>query len=305
MAALAAFSLPLTTLPFGYASSARSFSSTSARTAFDTGVDKRDQFFGRRACGVCGRTGTRLIHRVPIVPHSERDIWRELRGRLWIPVQAKRHIANEPRNGLLMCRDHCRQFEAYHFFIRYFPGPENDPKLGRYVLINYADFPDLRPFHNKAVALDAQDHHAPFPALFIIHEMRVRGWNPFSPTAPDAPDDIPPWQDWPVSRGALQPADGGPGLFVRGLPARQAAPPTPPPDSPLAGVPDANADEGGSSTVILPPAGDALVEIVAATHTMPAWQAREVENTSREGAAAEDIRIEVQEPAEAGRNLFV
>jgi hypothetical protein len=34
--------------------------------------------------------------------------------------------------------------------------------------------------------------------MFIIHEMRVRGFHPFQPVAPTVPDDI-PWQDWILS----------------------------------------------------------------------------------------------------------
>ncbi|KAH9058390.1 hypothetical protein EDB87DRAFT_1578102 [Lactarius vividus] len=39
------------------------------------------------------------------------------------------------------------------------------------------------------------DHHAPSPALFITHEMRVRACYPFAPLDPDMPKDS-PWQDW-------------------------------------------------------------------------------------------------------------
>jgi hypothetical protein len=70
------------------------------------------------------------------------------------------------------------------------------------VFINYSDQPAFRQFHGKAIALDINDRHAPFPSLFIIHEMRVRGFHPFQPLIPDIPNVI-QWQDWILSGGAL------------------------------------------------------------------------------------------------------
>ncbi|KAH9002950.1 hypothetical protein EDB86DRAFT_2826778 [Lactarius hatsudake] len=65
----------------------------------------------------------------------------------------------------------------------------------RFVLVNYSGIPELQTFHGKAVALDNRDHHAPFPSLFLIHEMRVRGLHPFVPTSPEVPENS-PFQDW-------------------------------------------------------------------------------------------------------------
>ena len=76
----------------------------------------------------------------------------------------------------------------------------------KFVLVNYSNRVRLRPFHGKAVALDVGDRHAPFPGLFIIHEMRVRGHHPFAPVTLDVPDEI-PWQDWLVSKGVVR-SDG-------------------------------------------------------------------------------------------------
>ena len=63
------------------------------------------------------------------------------------------------------------------------------------MFVNYSGKPSLQRFHGKAIALDIKDRYAPFPSLFIIHEMRVRGFHPFSPVAPAMPQDS-PWQDW-------------------------------------------------------------------------------------------------------------
>lgn len=39
----------------------------------------------------------------------------------WIPKEAKPKGENEPRNGVIMCRNHHRAFDSYNFFIRFFP----------------------------------------------------------------------------------------------------------------------------------------------------------------------------------------
>jgi hypothetical protein len=71
-----------------------------------------------------------------------------------------------------------------------------------FVFVNYCGRRSLDPFHGKAIAIDINDQHAPFPSIFIIHEMRVRGHNPFQPTQPDLPDAI-AWQDWLISDDLL------------------------------------------------------------------------------------------------------
>ncbi|KAH9013519.1 hypothetical protein EDB84DRAFT_1568609 [Lactarius hengduanensis] len=88
-----------------------------------------------------------------------------------------------------MCDDHRTLFDNYLFFLRFVPSTQ------RFVLVNYSGIPELRTFHGKAVALDSRDHHAPFPSLFIIHEMRVRSLHPFSPSSPEVPGNS-PFQDW-------------------------------------------------------------------------------------------------------------
>jgi hypothetical protein len=75
-------------------------------------------------------------------------------------------------------------------------------QISRFIFVNYTGSlsRNLQPYHGKAVALDIQHRYAPFPSLFIIHEMRVRCSYPFQPTEPMMPDDI-TWQDWISSRG--------------------------------------------------------------------------------------------------------
>ena len=46
----------------------------------------------------------------------------------------------------------------------------------------------------SAIRLDINDHHTPFPSLFILHEMRARGSHPLAATEITLPDVI-PWQD--------------------------------------------------------------------------------------------------------------
>jgi hypothetical protein len=54
-------------------------------------------------------------------------------------------------------------------------------------------------FRNSArklwLALNVRDRHTPFLSLFIIHEVRVHGFHPFSPVAPT--DGA--WKDWIVA----------------------------------------------------------------------------------------------------------
>jgi len=46
-----------------------------------------------------------------------------------------------------------------------------------FVFVNYSDRQELQQFHSTVIGIDSDDLHAPFPSLFIIHEMRVRGFH--------------------------------------------------------------------------------------------------------------------------------
>ena len=47
--------------------------------------------------------------------------------------------------------------------------------------------------------MDADHSHAPFPATFLVHEQRVRGYWPFSRPSPIPPSNPFPKQDWIIS----------------------------------------------------------------------------------------------------------
>ncbi|KXN82322.1 hypothetical protein AN958_02703 [Leucoagaricus sp. SymC.cos] len=95
-----------------------------------------------------------------------------------------------------MCIHHHIMFDTYNFFIHFVPDTQ------KFVFVNYSNEPILQQFHSKAIALNIKDHYAPFPSLFILHEMRVHRFCPFEPIEPDMPDDG-PWQDWITSDGVF------------------------------------------------------------------------------------------------------
>jgi hypothetical protein len=74
MQPLTAFPLPLETgaPPAGYAQSECALSDLSTTTAFETGLDERDRFFGQCRCVICGRQG-RILERCYIIPKTEED----------------------------------------------------------------------------------------------------------------------------------------------------------------------------------------------------------------------------------------
>jgi hypothetical protein len=158
------------------------------------------------------------------------------------------------------------------------------------VLVNYSDRRGLRSYHGKLIALDIDHRYAPFPSIFIIHEMRVRGFHPFAPTQPDMPQNI-PWQDWITSEDALQP-DGTQGLFRREEPPPDPAgnpQNVPPQTQPQNWAPNTAAAGITLSDTRLPPlSGDTIAKILEATRNSASWRSCEMENTSWEGTADEN-----------------
>ncbi|KAI3614883.1 copper transporter [Moniliophthora roreri] len=75
-----------------------------------------------------------------------------LKARGWIPSQAKAHPRHEPRDGLLMCANH---------------------HLPPIFASSCSSTTPVTPLFNNSTA-----KLSPFPSLFIIHEMRVRGFRP-------------------------------------------------------------------------------------------------------------------------------
>ena len=185
-------------------------------------------------------------------------------------------------------------FDGYEFFIRFFPDVStnclfcilviiNMKQAQKFVLIDYSDQPNqaLQPYHGKAVALDISDKHVPFPSLFIIHEMRVRGHHPFHNITPDVPaNNAIDWQQWVTTsdvwdntgghfrRGELC---GGPGLSQT-----------------LSATPITTSGGGGTGTQPLEFNENTIVNILAATHAMPSWKECVLEGTSWTGTAEEN-----------------
>ena len=152
------------------------------------------------------------------------------------------------------------------------------------MFINYSGHPNLQQFHGKAVALDIKDKYAPFPSLFIIHEMRVRGFHPFRPIVPTIPDGI-PWQDWILSDHVF---DNTSDSFKRNRPPPNRN------NSVSAQIqlpfhPTTTSPDGASSQHTLALNADVVTDILAATHAMPSWKACQVEGTSWSGTAEENI----------------
>ena len=52
------------------------------------------------------------------------------------------------------------------------------------VFVNFSRNQDLEEFHGKSVVLDANHSHSPFPAPFLIQEMRTRGFHPWCTDRP-------------------------------------------------------------------------------------------------------------------------
>lgn len=191
---------------------------------------------------------------------------------------------------MIMCKNCQSLFNSYFFFIRFFPDvrslclwfrPSIDSKqIRKFVLINYSGNQNLLPYHGKAVALDIKDRDAPFPSLFIIHEMRVRGFNPFEPVSPTVPDDI-LWQDWIMSEEVF---DNDSASFKRDWPPRNDK--DRPVETQLPLHPTTTAPSGQRTLALNE---DVIADILAATRAMPSWKACVLEGTSWTGTAEENI----------------
>jgi hypothetical protein len=149
------------------------------------------------------------------------------------------------------------------------------------VFINYSNHRYLQEFHGKAIALDIKEKYAPFPSLFIIHEMRVRGFHPFQPVVPTVPDDI-PWQDWILSDQVF---DNASDSFKRDRP-----PPNRNRRPAQAQLPSHPTTTASSSQRTLALNADVIADILAATRAMPSWKACQVEGTSWTGTAEENMQ---------------
>jgi len=154
-------------------------------------------------------------------------------------------------------------------------------------LINYSNSPTLQQFHGKSIALDKQHRHVPFPSLFIIHEMRVRGFHPFQPTAPPVPVDG-PWQDWISSDGVF---DNESESFRRDEPAGGSDNGNFSGPTQLQSQSTMGATSSGENMRTLPPLNsDTIDAILAATRASNSWKACVMEGTSWDGTAEENIQ---------------
>ena len=70
------------------------------------------------------------------------------------------------------------------------------------MFVNFSRSPDNAQYHGKAVNLSIDDNRVPFPALFLIHEQRVRSCWPFSSEPEDIPMTI-QFQDWMTTDGVV------------------------------------------------------------------------------------------------------
>ena len=116
-----------------------------------------------------------------------------------------RRMDLEPRNGITLCGSHHYCFDEYRFFIRWVPSVSilifkfylyYCQKIHRFMFINFPRNEYLEEFHGKPVNLDPDHEHSPFPALFLIQEMRTRR---FFPQFADRPIPCPSSTYTPVS----------------------------------------------------------------------------------------------------------
>lgn len=125
----------------------------------------------------------------------------------WIPATA-RSVIHEPRNGILLCKNHHGAFDHHQFFIRFVrevsPTASISPlnsliqeqtkkQRQEYVLINLKHRQDLEQFHGHALHLGINDPRAPWPTLFLLHERITVAKSPFHPPRwIPAPVEFPP-----------------------------------------------------------------------------------------------------------------
>ncbi|KAK7045999.1 hypothetical protein VNI00_006994 [Paramarasmius palmivorus] len=285
MPPLTLFTLPLPSEgpPQGYGWENQSASESSSTTAFFTGLDDRDQFLGQPRCVVCGEDEVAALEHCHIIHQSEQHIWDDLKKRKWLPSETKDHPTHESRNGMIMCSNHHYAFDAYLFFIRY------NPNTQKFIFINYSGKQSQARYHGKAIALDITHRKAPFPSLFIVHEMRVPGFHPFRST-PDMPSSV-QWQDWITSWGMLN-SSNSTTLFRRDMPdsGDDNGNYNTPPQFQQQQQPQSQSQTTLPGHAPLASLNDSIAGILAATRSMPSWKACQMENTSWAGTADENIQ---------------
>ncbi|KIM41311.1 hypothetical protein M413DRAFT_27683 [Hebeloma cylindrosporum] len=267
--------LPINGPPAGFAYDQRSISQKSTSDYFDQKVAERDTWNSEPRCLVCG--GPRDILQLSyIIQGSEDRTWADLKKRNYIPEEAK-SPQHEPRNAMVLCTEHKFAFQGHKSIIRFVP------EQRKYVYINFNRSPADTNHHGKAIHLNANDHHAPFPAALLIHEQLVRGLCPFNEEPYDVPYII-PFQDWMIEDNCnFRFAEGGNcNPFFNAIGNRgpaNFAPPAPP-NSSVGLAPGMRS---------LPPLDQHnLQDILSATRASASWKACVVEGTSWNGTAEEN-----------------
>ena len=149
------------------------------------------------------------------------------------------------------------------------------------MFFNHSKNPSLNPYDGKAIALDIAHHHAPFPQLFIIHEIRVRARYPFCETI-EVSETI-PWQDWILLENRLRSDVAG--SYFNHQPVS-----TPPSSSVQPQQQQFSTQTSGtlSQGIILGLNDDVIAEILAASRASLSWRACQMEGTSWDGTADEN-----------------
>ncbi|KAJ7449610.1 hypothetical protein FB451DRAFT_1287448 [Mycena latifolia] len=269
-------------LPYKWKSGRKSDSDT---TAFDTGLDARDQIWGNPVCVVCGTTtDLQYTHIIPQSQDGQRK-WQELRARNYVPAEAKDSPVTEPRNGLLFCVQHHFYFDNYRAFIRYFP----DTKA--YVWLEFTR--NLIPvqgnivmplprseFHGKKLYLDADHPRAPIYSLFLIHESIARGHHPFLATPVEDGVDLtnPSYPNWVATWLSLAAGQGPTSPATSSL--------TTPTSSSMTGVTETGGGDFGNVASMR--AAD-VAAILNATHSSNTWRSCVREAIHFDGSAQENI----------------
>ncbi|KIY52239.1 hypothetical protein FISHEDRAFT_35390 [Fistulina hepatica ATCC 64428] len=121
--------------------------------------------------------------------------------------------------------------------------------------------------------------------------MRVRGFHPFRPVAPDIPADGSLSQDWIVSDGVFDSASGS---FNRDTPPCSGDNNSVSVQAQLQFQPTTTSADGASFGVRRVALNeDVINDILAATRAMPSWKACEMEGTTWTGTAEENIQKHV------------
>jgi hypothetical protein len=153
----------------------------------------------------------------------------------------------------------------------------------RFILVNFADRPEYAEYNGKCVALDIDDRHAPFPALFLIHEMRVRGFHPFW----DTPNiDITTLHDqaWMISDGVRNTA----GKFIKLEPPSSASHTA---LTASTSVTSTGLQASGTSAGFQGISKNTLDAILEATRQSASWKSCVLEGQDWSGTAEENTKV--------------